>query len=144
MDNISPLLIEKAFKWGETVNLEAIINNDEGYTYQFTGWQTTSVQDLGANYNETALSTQIVMPAEATEITAVASKMANTYKVAFNPNLVSEYRLIGYENKSITKEEFEDVNESFMDFLFDLIPVEILKSLSLSNLGLILLLVNNF
>ena len=31
-------------------------------------------------------------------------------KVAFNPNLVSEYRLIGYENKSITKEEFEDVN----------------------------------
>ena len=29
--------------------------------------------------------------------------------------------------KRVYKEEFEDANESFMDFLFDLIPVEILK-----------------
>lgn len=29
--------------------------------------------------------------------------------------------------KKVYKEEFEDANESFMDFLFDLIPVEILK-----------------
>lgn len=29
--------------------------------------------------------------------------------------------------KKVYKEEFEDVNESFMDFLFDLIPVEILN-----------------
>lgn len=29
--------------------------------------------------------------------------------------------------KKVYKEEFEDANESFMDFLFDLIPIEILK-----------------
>ena len=31
--------------------------------------------------------------------------------VTFNPNVVKAYRLIGYENKQLTKDEFNDVNK---------------------------------
>ena len=33
--------------------------------------------------------------------------------------------------KKTYKEEFEDANESFMDFLLDLIPIEIIKEILL-------------
>lgn len=40
-------------------------------------------------------------------------------------------KVIKKKFKTLYKEEFEDANESFMDFLLDLIPVEIIKEMLL-------------
>ena len=40
-------------------------------------------------------------------------------------------KVIRNKFKKTYKEEFEDANESFMDFLLDLIPIEIIKEILL-------------
>ena len=39
-------------------------------------------------------------------------------------------KVIRNKFKKTYKEEFEDANESFMDFLLDLIPIEIIKEIA--------------
>lgn len=86
VDNTQPISIVDTYKWGATVDLDATLPTETGYTYAFTGWDTVSTANLGASYNQTVASTTITMPAENLTITATASRTANAYTVVFNPN----------------------------------------------------------
>lgn len=84
VDNTAP--ITKNIKWGATVEINATIESLPGYTYEYTGWETTSTSELGTEYDYTKKHTQIIMPAENLTLTATASKTANKYTIIFDAN----------------------------------------------------------
>ena len=86
VDNTQPISIVDTYKYGATIDLDATLPTETGYTYAFTGWDTVSTANLGASHNPIVQSTTITMPAENLTLTATASKTANTYTVVFNPN----------------------------------------------------------
>lgn len=86
VNNTSNKTITKELKWGQTIKIEASLKSEEGYTYKFTGWETESKANLGIDYAPSKEATQIVMPAENINITATASKTANTYTIIYNAN----------------------------------------------------------
>ena len=86
VDNTAPITITKNIKWGATVEINATIESLPGYTYEYTGWETTSTSELGTEYDYTKKHTQIIMPAENLTLTATASKTANKYTIVFDAN----------------------------------------------------------
>lgn len=86
VDNTAPITITKNIKWGATVEINATIESLPGYTYEYTGWETTSTSELGTEYDYTKKHTQIIMPAENLTLTATASKTANKYTIIFDAN----------------------------------------------------------
>lgn len=86
VDNTSPITITKNVKWGATAEIKATIESLQGYTYEYTGWETTSIASLGTEYDKTKKHTEIIMPAENLTLTATASKTANTYTIVFDAN----------------------------------------------------------
>lgn len=86
VDNTAPITITKNIKWGATVKINATIESLPGYTYEYTGWETTSTSELGTEYDYTKKHTQIIMPAENLTLTATASKTANKYTIVFDAN----------------------------------------------------------
>lgn len=77
--------ITKQVKWGQAIQLKALLESQDGYNIVFSGWESES-QDLGTNFDSGNINTQITMPAESVNITATASKTANTYTIVFDEN----------------------------------------------------------
>ena len=81
------------YKYGETVTISAIPENVAGYTGKFEKWsakakdsETSKSIDLGTKYVETSDTTEITMPTEHIEITAIGKNLPNNYSVKFDSN----------------------------------------------------------
>lgn len=85
VDNTNPISITQNFKWGATINIDANIKNEIGYTYEFTGWESEET-NLGTNYDSSKKNTEIIMPSGNVTLTATASKTVNTYTIIFDAN----------------------------------------------------------
>lgn len=77
--------ITKQVKWGQAIQLKALLESQDGYNIVFSGWESES-QNLETNFDSGNINTQITMPAESVNITATASKTANTYTIVFDEN----------------------------------------------------------
>lgn len=80
-DNAISDMEDLAFKYGQTVNISAIVSSLDGYTYSNFRWETT---DLSILASTTTKETTVTMPVANTTITAVADRTINTYNITYN------------------------------------------------------------
>ena len=79
--------METRYKYGESITITANPKEEEdGYTYNFSKWETETQKSLGEKYDKTKQETEIQMPDEDVTIEATVGKTANTYKVIYNEN----------------------------------------------------------
>lgn len=82
-ENISSVQGDGNYKYGQEVEISAILANTDGYSISFAMWKSDNVELLP---NQISPTTTIKMPASNIKLTATASKVANTYTVTYNGN----------------------------------------------------------
>lgn len=107
----SKTVMSTKYKWGETVTITADVATLDGYTNTFEKWSTSEVEqenNLGSSYNSTNAKTTITMPTEKVEITASATKAANTYSIVFDNNTGNGTM----QNQNFTYDVAQNLNEN--------------------------------
>jgi hypothetical protein len=119
-ENISSVTGEGTYKYEETVEIDATLGNDAGYTYSFANW--TSGEDVFA----TSKATEVTMPAGNVTLTANASKTANEgtkYVVEYYTETLNkgEYVLVESGEMSGTTDTTAEIDTTreFTGFTFD-------------------------
>ena len=82
-ENISSVQGSGTYKYGQSVQISAVLASQEGYSMIFEKWKSSDVDLL---LNQTSQNTNIKMPNGNITLTATASKVANTYTITYHGN----------------------------------------------------------
>ena len=77
-NNISSVTGANNYKWGQTVNINAVIANDAGYTYKWNLWTSS---DSSVLQNQANQKTTITMPTANVTLTASATRSVIEYTI---------------------------------------------------------------
>ena len=77
-DNISSVTGANTYKWGQSVNISATIDNLEGYTYKWNTWTSSDTTVLPNQANQ---NTTITMPTSSITLTASATRTIVEYTI---------------------------------------------------------------